>query len=212
MVSDRAIFYLLAIISSRFCDVCWFSWVTGAFSLVSSPYVVCYTGVFSVVTQRSSFSMMTLTRLCSRLAHIWFLVDANNKSLTSSYCFSTSICTASDHLFWWAKVFRYNSKHHVFVYRCEQKTAKHSAQHVCVWDYDGTGTDYQLLAGPVFILVYTVSGIPLGFCAGIFHRRNLIVFCLLLWSTMTLLTGFATKYWHLVVTRFVLGIGWVIVS
>ncbi|XP_068695017.1 MFS-type efflux pump MSMEG_3705-like [Montipora foliosa] len=90
---------------------------------------------------------------------------------------------------------------------CEQKTAKHSAQHVCVWDYDGTGTDYQLLAGPVFILVYTVSGIPLGFCAGIFHRRNLIVFCLLLWSTMTLLTGFATKYWHLVVTRFVLGIG-----
>jgi len=24
---------------------------------------------------------------------------------------------------------------------------------------------------------------------------------------MTLMTGFATKYWHLVVTRFVLGIG-----
>lgn len=90
---------------------------------------------------------------------------------------------------------------------CELKTAKKSTQHVCVWDYDGTGSDYQILAGPVFILIYTVSGIPLGFCAGVFHRRNLIVFCLLLWSAMTLLTGFATKYWHLVVTRFVLGIG-----
>lgn len=96
---------------------------------------------------------------------------------------------------------------HLLIYRCELKTAKKSTQHVCVWDYDGTGSDYQILAGPVFILIYTVSGIPLGFCAGVFHRRNLIVFCLLLWSAMTLLTGFATKYWHLVVTRFVLGIG-----
>ncbi|KAJ7378131.1 hypothetical protein OS493_024796 [Desmophyllum pertusum] len=91
--------------------------------------------------------------------------------------------------------------------KCEWKRAKNSTQHVCVWDYDGTGSDYQILAGPVFILVYTVSGIPLGFCAGVFHRRNLIVFCLLLWSAMTLVTGFATKYWHLVITRFVLGIG-----
>lgn len=90
---------------------------------------------------------------------------------------------------------------------CRLKKPKKSSQHVCIWDYDGTGSDYQILAGPVFILVYTVSGIPLGFCAGVFHRRNLIVFCLVLWSAMTLLTGFATKYWHLVVTRFVLGIG-----
>ena len=92
-------------------------------------------------------------------------------------------------------------------FRCERKRAGNSSQHVCVWDYDGTGNQYQILAGPVFILVYTISGIPLGFCAGVFHRRNLIVFCLLLWSAMTLLTGFATKYWHLVITRFILGIG-----
>ena len=95
----------------------------------------------------------------------------------------------------------------VLCFRCEWKRAQNSSQHVCVWDYDGTGSQYQILAGPVFILVYTISGIPLGFCAGVFHRRNLIVFCLLLWSTMTLLTGFSTKYWHLVITRFILGIG-----
>ena len=95
----------------------------------------------------------------------------------------------------------------VLCFRCERKRAGNSSQHVCVWDYDGTGNQYQILAGPVFILVYTISGIPLGFCAGVFHRRNLIVFCLLLWSAMTLLTGFATKYWHLVITRFILGIG-----
>ena len=99
------------------------------------------------------------------------------------------------------------SNYCVLCFRCERKRAGNSSQHVCVWDYDGTGNQYQILAGPVFILVYTISGIPLGFCAGVFHRRNLIVFCLLLWSAMTLLTGFATKYWHLVITRFILGIG-----
>ena len=93
------------------------------------------------------------------------------------------------------------------IFRCERKKFENSSQHVCVWDYDGTGSQYQILAGPVFILVFSISGIPLGFCAGVFHRRNLIVFCLLLWSAMTLLTGFATKYWHLVITRFILGIG-----
>ena len=78
---------------------------------------------------------------------------------------------------------------------------------MCRWDYDGTGEQYQILAGPVFILVYTLSGIPVGLFAGVFNRKNILAFCLLLWSTMTLLTGFSTKYWHLVVTRFILGIG-----
>ena len=82
-----------------------------------------------------------------------------------------------------------------------------TTKHVCKWDFDGTGEEYQLLAGPVFIIVYTLSGIPLGLLAGVFNRRNILVCCLILWSSMTILTGFSTKYWHLVVTRFILGIG-----
>ena len=92
-------------------------------------------------------------------------------------------------------------------FSCLTKTATNSSQRVCRWDYDGTGEQYQILAGPVFILVYTLSGIPVGLFAGVFNRKNILAFCLLLWSTMTLLTGFSTKYWHLVVTRFILGIG-----
>ena len=31
----------------------------------------------------------------------------------------------------------------------------------------------------------------------------------MVWSAMTLLTGFSKKYWHLVLTRFITGIGYV---
>ena len=79
--------------------------------------------------------------------------------------------------------------------------------HVCSWDYDGNGEEFQILVGPVFVIVYTISGIPLGFLASKYNRRNIFVLCLAFWSLMTLLTGFATRYWHLVATRFLLGIG-----
>jgi len=33
---------------------------------------------------------------------------------------------------------------------------------VCEWDYTGQGIEYQLIAGPVFIVVYTLCGIFIG--------------------------------------------------
>ncbi|XP_028410997.1 uncharacterized protein LOC114533625 isoform X2 [Dendronephthya gigantea] len=93
--------------------------------------------------------------------------------------------------------------------RCLAKygNGKYNTTLACRWDYDGTGEQYQILAGPVFILVYTITGIPLGFLGGSNKRSKLLASCLLLWTTMTLLTGFATKYWQLVITRFILGMG-----
>jgi MFS family permease len=67
--------------------------------------------------------------------------------------------------------------------------------------------EYEILAGPVFIVVYTVAGIPLGLLADFLNRRGLLAVCLALWSAMTLATGFVHEYWQLAITRFVLGIG-----
>jgi len=39
-----------------------------------------------------------------------------------------------------------------------------------------------------------------------FHRKWVLVTCVVLWSLMTSLAGFATQYWHLVVTRVLLGV------
>uniref|UniRef100_UPI00398E9CB3 MFS-type efflux pump MSMEG_3705-like n=1 Tax=Pristiophorus japonicus TaxID=55135 RepID=UPI00398E9CB3 len=76
----------------------------------------------------------------------------------------------------------------------------------CQWDYDGTGWEYQVMAGPVFILVFTFTGIFVGFMADSVNRKNFLSASLFLWSLMTLLMGFAKQYWHLVLLRFGQGI------
>ena len=43
--------------------------------------------------------------------------------------------------------------------------------HGCKWDYTGTGTEYNLLAGPIFILIYTFAGIPIGLAADLYNRK-----------------------------------------
>jgi len=95
------------------------------------------------------------------------------------------------------------------LYSCESVIDINGTHAVCKWDYNGQGLQYEILAGPVFIVVYTLAGIPLSLLADFSNRRNLLAAGLALWSTMTLLTGFVHAYWQLVVTRFLLGIGYV---
>ncbi|XP_074655462.1 MFS-type efflux pump MSMEG_3705-like [Tubulanus polymorphus] len=78
---------------------------------------------------------------------------------------------------------------------------------VCKWDYNGQGLAYQILAGPVFIFIYTFMGIFLGMAADAYNRKVLLAVCLIFWSVMTLLTGFVREYWQLVLLRFGLGFG-----
>ncbi|KAH9496640.1 hypothetical protein Btru_009912 [Bulinus truncatus] len=78
---------------------------------------------------------------------------------------------------------------------------------LCNWDYNGQGWAYLILAGPVFILIYTFAGIFIGFAADHYNRKLLLAFCLAFWSAMTLITGFVTEYWQLAVLRFGLGLG-----
>ncbi|XP_037076088.1 protein spinster homolog 1-like isoform X2 [Pollicipes pollicipes] len=77
----------------------------------------------------------------------------------------------------------------------------------CKWDYTGTGTQYNLLAGPVFILIYTFAGIPVGIAADLYNRKILLAVACIIWSTCTFLTGFAKEYWQLAVLRFGIGFG-----
>ncbi|XP_078605979.1 MFS-type efflux pump MSMEG_3705-like [Branchiostoma floridae x Branchiostoma japonicum] len=77
----------------------------------------------------------------------------------------------------------------------------------CLWEYNGSGEQYQILVGPAFTVVYTITGVVLGFIADIWTRKYILVVCLMLWSGVTILTGFAHEYWQVVLLRFALGIG-----
>ncbi|KAL3872099.1 hypothetical protein ACJMK2_040053 [Sinanodonta woodiana] len=89
---------------------------------------------------------------------------------------------------------------------CRNITNK-AGNFVCEWNYNGQGLEYQIVAGPVFILIYTFAGIFIGFLADRYNRKILLASCLIFWSAMTLLTGFVKEYWQLVILRFGLGFG-----
>ena len=82
----------------------------------------------------------------------------------------------------------------------------------CEWNYTGLGLDYQLLAGPAFIAVFTVSGVVLGAAADApllrGRRTQLLGGCVVVFSLATALMGAATRYWHLVLLRMLLAAGY----
>lgn len=68
-------------------------------------------------------------------------------------------------------------------------------------------TQFSILQGYAFAVVYTFAGIPLGRLVDRGHRRNLIVVGLLFWSAMTVCSGLATSYWQLFGARMGIGVG-----
>ena len=68
-------------------------------------------------------------------------------------------------------------------------------------DRKGKGRAYEALAGPIFTLIYTVSGIPIGWAADRFSRRNILVVSLLFWSVCTVAMGLSQNYLQLAFAR-----------
>lgn len=88
---------------------------------------------------------------------------------------------------------------------CEVLT--HNGTGYCEWDYNGLGIDYQLLAGPSFILVFTIVGIVMGVLADKYNRVKMLCVCTIVFAVAIVLQGSVTKYWHLVVLRMIMAAG-----
>jgi len=43
---------------------------------------------------------------------------------------------------------------------------------LCQWDYNGMGIEYQILAGPSFILAFSIGGLLIGALADRYNRYN----------------------------------------
>lgn len=69
--------------------------------------------------------------------------------------------------------------------------------------------DFQggLLSGTVFAVIYATLGIPLATLADRWNRRNLIAASLATFSLMTVISGYVTQFWQLILTRFFTGVG-----
>lgn len=63
-----------------------------------------------------------------------------------------------------------------------------------------------LLYGTAFSFIYAIAGIPMGRLADRISRRWMVAIGLLVWSLMTVLSGFATSFAFLIVARFFVGV------
>lgn len=68
-------------------------------------------------------------------------------------------------------------------------------------------TQFSLLQGLAFLLVYSLSGIFIGLLVDRVNRRTLIAVGVALWSLMTGLCGLARSFWQLFLARAGVGIG-----
>lgn len=68
-------------------------------------------------------------------------------------------------------------------------------------------TSFSFLQGYAFALFYTFAGLPFGWLIDRTVRRNLIIVGMVIWSIMTVLSGFAQSYNQLVFARMGVGIG-----
>lgn len=60
----------------------------------------------------------------------------------------------------------------------------------CSWLRTGDGAAYELLAGPAFVVVYTMASVPLGAVAAARPRVAALALMAATWSTATLAMGF----------------------
>jgi len=63
-----------------------------------------------------------------------------------------------------------------------------------------------ILYGTAFSFIYALCGIPMGRLADIYSRKLMIIAGLVVWSLMTVVSGFASSLTFLIVARFFVGI------
>lgn len=69
-----------------------------------------------------------------------------------------------------------------------------------------------LLYGPAFSFIYALAGIPMGHLADQISRKAMICTGLMIWSVMTVLSGFAASFTFLVTARIFVGLSQAMLS
>ena len=70
-----------------------------------------------------------------------------------------------------------------------------------------SNTEMGILLGPVFVLFYTLAGVPLARLSDATSRRTVLALGLMLWSAMTVACGAAGNFLQLCLARFGVGVG-----
>ncbi|MEK9210877.1 MFS transporter [Sphingomonas sp. 2378] len=70
----------------------------------------------------------------------------------------------------------------------------------------------SLVYGLAFAVFFCLAGLPIGYAIDRYARRPIIFAGVVVWSLATAGCGLATQYWHLAISRFVVGAGEAVLS
>lgn len=127
-----------------------------------------------------------------------FLLGATSRAMAQSIHFGDEGCLAMNDTYL-ATCSNFSTNEH----ECSNITA--DGTNVCRWDYTGSGVEYQLLAGPFFVAIFTVMGVVLGALGDRYSRVKILSVCVFICSATVLFTGFSSQYWQLALLRLVFG-------
>jgi len=147
-------------------------------------------------------SLMTLGYIFGELAH--FLINTTSKAVAQDVVFGDQKCEAV------------NSNDTDAVTFCEklEDSSICIAEPRCNYNYTGSGIEYQILAGPAFIAVFTFANIITGLTSDriagyskYIGRHTIMAVGVVILSISCLLMGFSNAYWQLVILRMGIALG-----
>ena len=139
-------------------------------------------------------ALMSLGYIVGEIAH--FLINTTSREVAQDIEFGDQSCYATDGV-----------DAPSGAVSCEdlEAEAECAAQNHCQWNYNGLGIEYQVLAGPSWVAVYTVCNVIVGVIsdnfADSFGRDNIQAVGVLVFSVSCLLMGVSNAYWQLVILR-----------
>jgi len=149
-------------------------------------------------------SLMTLSYIVGELTH--FLINTTSREVARGVEFGEKSCFGNGS-------FVIDDEEDKDLFDCTEsknETRCGSEKH-CYWEYSGLGIQYQVLAGPAFILMFIFSAV---FLAGLsdwlydkLSRTIMLSVGTATFSMACLLMGLAREYWQLVILRMMIAAG-----
>uniref|UniRef100_A0A0P4WHA3 Major facilitator superfamily (MFS) profile domain-containing protein n=1 Tax=Scylla olivacea TaxID=85551 RepID=A0A0P4WHA3_SCYOL len=152
--------------------------------------------------------VMTYTYLVGELSH--FLLGIVSRPMSQELHYGDLACLPNPEAATQSGSCReiYNETQCItFLEEDDGSTDSSSNTTTCIWNYSGLGLQYQVLAGPAFVAVFTTSGVLIGAIADRFNRKVVVTICCGVLTLATGMTGAAMNYWQLVILRMLMGAG-----
>jgi len=150
-------------------------------------------------------SLMTVSYIVGELTH--FMINTTSREVARDVEFGEKSCFLNE------SFVSVNDEQDDEVFDCTEAKNESAckSEKTCYWDYSGLGIEYQILAGPAFILIFIFSAVFLAVLSDWLYdklsRTIMLSVGTATFSLACLVMGLAQDYWQLVILRMLIAAG-----